>query len=120
MSRQAVSRWELGQTLPSVDNLIELSRMFNVSFEEMLCLGTVPQVDPANIFAGHDRAFIVKDIVTGRLKVDLPAVLYQFSDAERMIVLKAVKQGQLEADRDALRVKLTTAEAEYMGQEVRR
>ena len=34
VSRQAVSRWELGQTLPSIDNLVQLCKLFNTSFEE--------------------------------------------------------------------------------------
>ena len=32
VSRQAVSRWELGQAVPTIDNMIELTRLFEVSF----------------------------------------------------------------------------------------
>ena len=34
VTSQAVSRWELGQAVPTIDNMIELSRLFAVSFEE--------------------------------------------------------------------------------------
>lgn len=37
VSRQTVSLWENGQTLPSIDNLIRLREIFGVSLDEMLC-----------------------------------------------------------------------------------
>ena len=36
VSRQAVSRWELGATLPDAQNLVQLSGLFSVSIDSML------------------------------------------------------------------------------------
>ena len=36
VSRQAVSKWETGAALPSVDNLLSLREPYNVSLDEML------------------------------------------------------------------------------------
>lgn len=36
VSRQAVSKWETGQTLPTTDNLISLAKIFNVSVEQLV------------------------------------------------------------------------------------
>ena len=36
VSRQAVSKWESGSSDPSTSNLISLSKLFNVSVEELL------------------------------------------------------------------------------------
>mgnify|MGYP003308586727 CR=1 FL=1 len=33
---QAIYHWEQGRTLPSIDNLVELSRIFNVKIEDIL------------------------------------------------------------------------------------
>lgn len=38
VTRQAVSRWESGTALPSVDNMIELSRALEISVDELLQL----------------------------------------------------------------------------------
>jgi len=38
VSRQAISLWESGKGMPSIDNLICLTEIFEVSFEEILCL----------------------------------------------------------------------------------
>ena len=36
VTRQTVSKWELGQTTPEMDKLIEISKLFNVSIDELL------------------------------------------------------------------------------------
>ncbi len=115
VSRQAVSRWELGQTLPSVDNLIELCKLFRISFEEILCLDEPILIDPDNIFQGHDRAFIIQNIISGKIEVDLSTVFYQFSDMERMTILKHIKNNHLKTDINSLWYRLTPTEMSYLG-----
>ena len=95
ITRQALSRWENGLSAPSIDSLITLSKIFGLSFEEILCLDESPDLDPDNIFAGHDRDFIVQGIIEGRIKVDLEDVFYQFSPSERMRVLIAVREERM-------------------------
>ena len=96
VTRQALSRWENGQSAPSIDTLITLSKIFGVSFEEILCLDEEPEIDPENIFAGHDRDFIIRGILTGRIRTDLTNVFYQFSPSERMRILMAIRDGTLD------------------------
>lgn len=36
VTRQTVSKWELGQTTPEMDKLIELSKIFNVSVDDLI------------------------------------------------------------------------------------
>ena len=36
VSRQAISRWETGASAPSTENLIELSRLYGVSVDELV------------------------------------------------------------------------------------
>ncbi len=37
VSRQSVSKWEMGQMLPQIDKVLRLSEIFNVSTDELLC-----------------------------------------------------------------------------------
>ena len=92
VSNRSVSRWETGQAMPTIDNMIELSRLFSVSFEELLCLEEAREADPQNLFHGYNRDFIVRRICNGELKVDLPEVFWQFSPSERMQVLSSMKR----------------------------
>lgn len=114
VTRQAVSRWELGQTLPSVDNLAELCRLFNVTFEELLCLDEPARFDKDDIFKGHSREFVVNSLANGKLETDIADKLYLFSPSERMVILKAVKDGKVKADGARLAVKLTDEEKSYL------
>lgn len=46
VSRQSISKWELGESKPEIENLITLSEYFNVSIDELLkinkeCTSTV-------------------------------------------------------------------------------
>ncbi len=111
VSRQAVSRWELGQAVPTIDNLITLTRLFGVSFEELLCLNEEP--DPQNLFRGHNREYIVRRICDGELKVDLPEVFWQFSSEERMQVLSSIKRKGENIDA-TLYDRLSTSEQVFM------
>ena len=113
VSRQAVSRWELGQAMPTIDNLITLTRLFGVSFEELLCLNDENSIDPQNLFRGHNREYIVRRICDGDLKVDLPEVFWQFSSEERMQVLSSIKRKGENIDA-ALYDRLSTSEQAFM------
>lgn len=114
VSRQAISRWELGQTLPTIDNLMELMKLYKVSLEELLCMNDQVQINKDNIFEGHDRGFIIRSIISGRISVQLDKVFYQMSDEERLLLLKAVKENKLSADKSRLWVKLTPEEQKYL------
>lgn len=113
VTRQAISRWELGLTLPSVDNLAELCTLFKVTFEQLLCIDEPAQFKD-DIFEGHSREFVVKSVIDGTLNINLPDTFYLFSPAERLRILKAVKERKIECDLKALSVKLTDEENKYL------
>lgn len=117
VTRQALSKWENGLSIPSIDTLCELSKMFAVSFEEILCLfdNESIEVHKDDIFRGHDRSFIISKIVSGDIEVHIPDVLYQMSPAERMYILKHIKEGKLFAPKEELFAKLTPSEQKFLG-----
>ena len=118
VSRQLVSKWENGTGVPSIDILLELCNLFQITFEELLCLNDeVYYIDENDIFKGRNRLYIVQSVVDGILKVNLPEVFYQFSPIERMMVLKAIKEGRLEVKMAELYPKLTDGEQIYIRKE---
>ena len=114
VTRQAVSRWELGLALPSIDNLVTLTKMFQMSFEKLLCLDDDIILDEQNIFKGHDRNWIIKGILDNALNIDLPKVFYQFTQAERLLILKAVRNKKVNVEINELKQKLSTVELHYL------
>lgn len=117
VSRQLVSKWEKGLGVPSIDVLIELCKIFKITFEELLCLNEEIDIDPNNIFKGRNRLYIVQSIIEGKIVVNLAEVFYQFSPIERMMVLKAIKENDLKVDIDNLFPKLTPGEQNYIRKE---
>lgn len=115
VTRQALSKWERGASAPSIDTLIEMSRRFSVSVEYILCLDEAIDLDPEDIFRGHDRFYVLSRIADGTLTVHLPDVFYQLSPKERMYLLHHVKLGVLSTDRRELWAKLTPSEQKFLG-----
>lgn len=113
VSRQAVSRWELGQSLPSIDNLIELSKLFCVSIDELLCLDSRANVDD-DIFLGQNRSYVVQNIIRGKMKVDIYQVFGQFTGNERILLLIAIKNNKIKVDINLLRSKLNLEELKIL------
>lgn len=61
VTRQSVSKWELGQAIPSVDTVIRMSELFDVSTDEILTGGREePQITPNPLHLGSVY-LVVKD-----------------------------------------------------------
>lgn len=118
ITRQALSKWERGDSVPSIDTLIELTKIFKVSVDELLCLNEEISIDESNIFMGHSRYFIIDQIINGKIRVNLSECFYQFSDEERIQILKAIKDERMfirDDEMDALIKKLTKTELKFIG-----
>ena len=49
VTRQTISKWELGQTTPEMDKLIELSKVFNVSVDDLINNSETPKNETTQI-----------------------------------------------------------------------
>lgn len=114
VTHQALSRWELGLTAPTVDNLVELCDLFEVSLEQLLCLDKELKLDEKDIFKGHSRMFVVKKIANGECEYDIFSHFNLFFPQERMLLLRAVKEGKITADVSRLVNKLTPEEQRFL------
>ena len=114
ITRQALSKWENGTSIPSIDSLIELSKIFSISFEEILCLNDKDDIDPDNLFVGHERSYVIEKIINNEIKVDISDILYQMSPSERLVILKAIKEDKIKVDLEELYCKLTRSEIRYL------
>lgn len=117
VSRQLVSKWENGTGVPSIDVLLELCKLFEITFEELLCLNDEIYVDENDIFKGSNRLFVVQSVIDGNIKVNLSEVFYQFSPIERTMVLNAVKEGRLITKMYDLYPKLTPGEQKIISKD---
>lgn len=65
VARQTVSKWELGETTPEMNKLIELSDLFDVSIDEMVKEAKMPEIIEREI--DHEKIDeVYKDISTAK------------------------------------------------------
>lgn len=91
VSRQAVSQWEKGESLPSITSCILLMEIYEVSLDELFCLNS-PKED----------SVCLENVLKGRFNDCLTDILYRFSKEERWRILRAVKERQIDADIEEL------------------
>ena len=72
------------------------------------------EFDKEDIFKGHTRLFVIESIISKKLDIDLPSNFYKFSLEERMMLLKAVKEGKLDTDISKLKPVLTIGEYHFL------
>ena len=118
VSRQLVSKWENGIGIPSIETFVDMSKLFGVSIEEILCTNDKVEIDEENIFKGHERSYIINSIINGSIEVDITNVLYQMSKFERMLILKAIKSNKLNVKIEDLIPKLTISEQKFLEKEI--
>lgn len=114
VTRQLISKWEKGIGVPSLDVVIELSKIFKVSIEDLLCLNDEEEFDKDDIFKSHTRLFVIESIISNKLDIDLPSNFYKFSLEERIMLLKAIREGKLDTDISKLKPVLTIGEYRYL------
>ncbi len=56
VSRQAVSKWERSEASPDTDNLITLAKLYNISVDELLGIGTAGESDSASTSDGDSES----------------------------------------------------------------
>lgn len=110
VSRQAVSAWEVGKSAPSIDNVIELSKLFEVPFEDILCLGEKPSYDANDPFGGHERGYVIREVIKGEIKPNWSKFLYKCTGEERLLLVKAIANKQIKTDTRELENNLTDEE----------
>ena len=67
MSRQAVSKWELGVSIPDMDKMIQLCNILNCTLEDLLDDGVVGNLNPGkekNSFANYFQDFLKYEVKT--------------------------------------------------------
>lgn len=119
VTRQLISKWENGTGTPSIEDVIALSKIFAISIEELLCLDQEIAIDEDDIFKGHDRMFVVRSLISGKITIDICANFYRFSPTERMMILNAIKTGELSIDISELSGMLSQDEKKFMTSEVK-
>lgn len=114
ITRQGLSKYELGLIMPSIETVLLLSKIFKVSVEEILCFDDKVEIDPTHLFQNHSREFIINKIINNEIAVDLCSLFKELSYNERLLILKNIKEGKTKASLPTLKSVLTISEIKYL------
>lgn len=94
LSRQAISLWEQGKGFPSIDNVVFLSKLFNISIEKLLLLDeSFLSLDEYFFF--HSRNYIISSLLDNNYKYDLISNFYRFNIEERFLLIKSIIENRI-------------------------
>ncbi len=122
VSRQAVSKWENGAAQPELSKLVELSRLYGVSVDELLSLEEAekssaedaaqvpaataePPAEPADKSAPSHRQALLRGAVAACLLLSLGLTLYN-----------SHRVSQLEGQVNSLRYQISSVQSDLSGQ----
>lgn len=97
VTHQAVSKWENGKSIPSIEVLIELTALFDISIDYLLDNSEVKENDYVTMFKQLPREVVLsKYLKSNSLNENLNRIFYLLSSKEReqiinLIISKNVK-----------------------------
>jgi transcriptional regulator with XRE-family HTH domain len=68
ITRQAVSKWETGESLPDIENIVQLSNIFNVTADELLRNQPAEKVEVVDETPFNENLFIAQELEQERRK----------------------------------------------------
>lgn len=120
VTHQAVSRWETGKALPTIDNCIELVKIYQAPIETILCLEEpLLIIDKDAFLEEHDREYAIHEVVLGKVKeLAIADILYRLTPQERLYALHLLTKHNIPAD-DSLWPRLSLSERIWLLREWR-
>ncbi len=111
VTRQAVSKWEMGKSLPSMETMIDMTRLFHVSIDYMLEQTDLNEHDYKTMFMQYPRESVIYRFLNSNDKNnDIKHIFYLLAPKERKSMIDQLISGQLEIDIHALWPYLNMAE----------
>lgn len=114
VTRQAVSKWEMGKSLPSIEVLIEMTELFDVTIDYMLDGSDLRDNDYDRMFMQFPReAVIHRYINSDRPNEEFKNIFYLLTVKERKQMIDQVLNGYLKVDSHMLWPYLSRQERKY-------
>ena len=82
VTRQTISKWELGQTTPEMDKLVEMSKIFNISVDELINESEItpkqnPIIEDQPIGEKSTKEKNIKIIIVGALVIVIVLIVFK-------------------------------------------
>ncbi|MDD3865972.1 MAG: helix-turn-helix transcriptional regulator [Candidatus Izemoplasmatales bacterium] len=115
VSRQAVSKWEMGKSLPSIDSLVEMTKLFDVTIDYILDGSEINDHDYQSMFMQYPRESVIYHFLnSNHINDDIKNIFYLLTTKERRQIIDQLITRQLKLDVDMLWPYLSISERKYL------
>lgn len=89
VTHQAVSKWEKGKSMPNIDILYELTKLFHISIDELLNDYEINDNDYDVLFENYPRHTVISKFLQSTTKQeDLDHIFYRLQKQERLRIIQ--------------------------------
>lgn len=115
VTHQAVSKWENGKSIPSIEILYELTKLFDVSIDYLLDNTEIVEGDYETLFKNYPRDVVVsKFLQSADQSTSVDSIFYLLHKKERLRVINHVVYNQEALQVDDIWHYLNKAERTYL------
>lgn len=115
VTHQAVSKWENGKSIPSIEILYDLTQLFNVSIDYLLQNTEIPDDDYELLLRNYPRASVIKKLLENdNITKELEKIFYLLSKAERKSIIEQIVSKKFKVELENLWHIFSKTEREYI------
>lgn len=115
VTRQAVSKWEIGKSLPSIEVLLEMTELFDVTIDYMLDESDIKESDYQAMFMQYPRESVIYRFMNSdQMNSHVGNIFYLLTSKERKQMMDQVLSGNLNLQIENLWPYLSMAERKYL------
>ncbi len=91
VTHQAVSKWENGKSIPSLELLFELTKLFNISIDYLLDDTDIADNDYEKLFKNYPRDIVIsKFLRKENFDTEIPNIFYLLNKKERFQIINQI------------------------------
>lgn len=91
VTHQAVSKWENGKSVPSIELMYELTKLFDITIDYLIDDTEIKETDYESQFKNYPRDLVLNNfLANSNLDEDIPLIFYLLNQKERMKIINLV------------------------------
>jgi len=115
VSRQAVSKWEMGKSLPGIDVFLQMTKLFNVTIDYMLDGSELNNHDYQSMFMQYPRESVIYHFLNSSdLNKNIENIFYLLTTQERNQIIDQLITKKINLDVHKLWPYLSKLERKYL------
>ena len=96
VTHQAVSKWENGKSVPTIEILYSLTKLFDISIDYLLDHSEIDEFDYETKFKNYSREIVLSDILKkDDLNQEIDKFFYLLNNKERRMIINQIINKQL-------------------------